>query len=89
MTASQLTCVSLYPFPWIWILYYAMVLGVRAGWTGRVGSSTSFFQIFLPASVLDPSVLTGHESDGFKHGSGRGGSRGRIPRVGFFPDGFF
>jgi hypothetical protein len=29
----------------------------------RVGSSTDFFQIFLPTSVLDPSVLTDHGSE--------------------------
>jgi hypothetical protein len=28
----------------------------------RVGSSTDIFEIFLSASVLDPSVLTGHKS---------------------------
>jgi hypothetical protein len=50
----------------------------------RVGSSTYFFQIFLPAPVLDPPVLTGHGSDGFEHGSDRGGSRGRVfPGRGF------
>jgi hypothetical protein len=43
----------------------------------RVGSSTSFFQKFLPAPVLDPPVLTGHGSDGFEHGSD-------LTRSGFF-----
>jgi hypothetical protein len=73
---------------------------VRTGWTGRVGtglkrvgSSTGFFQIFLPASVLNPPVLTGHESDRFEHGlgqAGRGhGSRPRVRRVGSDPIGFF
>jgi hypothetical protein len=33
----------------------------------RVGSSTGFFQFFLPASVLDLSFLMGHGSDRFEH----------------------
>jgi hypothetical protein len=44
-------------------------VGHGLSYVGRVGSSTSFFFIFLPASVLDTSVLTDHGSDGFKHGS--------------------
>jgi hypothetical protein len=39
--------------------------------------------------VLDPPVLTGHGSDGFEHGTGRGGSRPRVGRVGSDPVGFF
>jgi hypothetical protein len=55
----------------------------------RVGSSTIFFQIFLPTPVLDPSVLTGHWSGGFEYGSDRGGSRPQIGRVKSDPDEFF
>jgi hypothetical protein len=38
------------------------------GPTGQDGSKTgrtkmSFFEFFLPTPVLDPSVLTGHESN--------------------------
>jgi hypothetical protein len=39
--------------------------------------------------VLDPPVLTGQESDGFEHGSDRGGSRSRVRRIGSDPSGFF
>jgi hypothetical protein len=41
------------------------------GWTGQVGSNTSFFQIFLSVHVLDPSILMDHGSDEFEHGSRR------------------
>jgi hypothetical protein len=36
--------------------------------------------------VLDSPVLTGYGSDGFEHGSSRGGSRSQ---VGSNPDGLF
>jgi hypothetical protein len=51
-----------------------------------VVSSTDFFQNFLLAPVLNPSVLTGYGSDGFNHGSGRGhGLRGSdLTRPGYF-----
>jgi hypothetical protein len=54
----------------------------------RVGSDRVriFFQIFLPAPVLDPPVLTDHRSDGFEHGLDQDESR---PRVGSDPAGFF
>jgi hypothetical protein len=65
----------------------------RVSWVGtglkRVGFSTSFFQIFLPAYVLDPPVLTGHGSDGFEYGSDRVKLRPRVGRVGSDRDGFF
>jgi hypothetical protein len=47
----------------------------------RVRSSMGFFEIFLPAPVLDPSVLMGHGFDGLDHESGRIGSRPRVQRV--------
>jgi hypothetical protein len=55
----------------------------------QVGSSTSFFQIFLSASVLDLSVLTDHGSDGFEHGSSRNGSWPWVERVGSDPNELF
>jgi hypothetical protein len=69
---------------------------IRTGWTGRVrsgrsktgrvgsgrvGSSMSFFQIVLPAPVLDLSVLTDHEYDRFKHGSGQIAATDRTGQV--------
>jgi hypothetical protein len=73
---------------------------VGLGWVGtgpkRVGSSTNFFQFFLPAPVPDPLVLTGHRSDWLGHRSdwlGHGSwwvrSRPRVTRVRSNPSGFF
>jgi hypothetical protein len=72
--------------------------GSGTGWTGQVGSgriqngsdlAQIFLNFFLPAPVLDPSVLTGHGFDGLNHGSGRIGSRPRIRRVRSDLSGFF
>jgi hypothetical protein len=58
---------------------------------GRIGSGLArfFFLIFLPASVLDLSVLTDHKFDGLDYGSGRVGSRPQVQRIGSDPSGFF
>jgi hypothetical protein len=84
-------------FPYFFIFFefsrvYRVLGRVCTGFPGRVGtgpkrvgSRTIFFQFCLPTSVLDPPILTGHESDEFVHGSRWIGSRPRITRVGSDP----
>jgi hypothetical protein len=66
------------------------------GRSGRIGTGPNgsglarvFFEIFLPASVLNPSVLTGYGFDGLDHGSGQVGSRPRVQLVRSDPSRFF
>jgi hypothetical protein len=66
-------------------------IGSGTDYDGLDGSGIArvFFQIFLHAPVLDPSVLTDHGSDGFEHGSGWDRSRPRVGRIGYDRVGFF